>query len=69
MSSVLLDPITQRKKDVEACSLVDIRPRPASYDSGEEFSFTRLIHVQELVEFEDEILDRCVFDDDCLHVA
>ena len=69
MSSVLLDHITPRKKDVQACSPADVRPHPLSYDSGEEFSFARLIHVQELIEFEDEVLDRYVFDDDCLHVA
>lgn len=69
MSSVLLDPITQQTKDLKAFSSVEMRPRPASYDSGEEFSFARLVHIQELIEFEDEVLDRCIFDDACLHVT
>jgi len=69
MSSVLLDPITQQKKAVKASSPVDLRPHPVSYDSGEEFSFARLIHVQELLESEDEVSDRYVFDDEYLHVS
>jgi hypothetical protein len=69
MPSALLDPITQQQKDAKACSPADIRPCPLSHDSGEEFSFARLLHVQELIQSEDEILDRRVFDDDFLHVA
>lgn len=67
--AALLDPTTYQKKEVKSCSLGDTKPRVESYDSGEEFSFAHLVHVHELVEFEDQVLNRYVFDDECLHVA
>jgi len=49
MSSVLLDPIVQAKRDLEPGK----PPRLQSFDSGEEFSFAHLVRVHELVEFDD----------------
>jgi len=69
MSSLLLDPLIQLKKDVKACSPADMRPHPVSHDSGEEFGFARLAKVKELIEFEDAVSDRYAFDDECLHGA
>ena len=69
MSSVL-EPLTSYvETEVKSYSATEIRPNMESYDSGQEFSFARLVHVHELVEIEDQELDRLVFDDSCLHVA
>ena len=69
MSSVL-EPLTSYLgTEVKSCSATGMKPSSGSYDSCEEFSFARLVRVRELVEIEDQELDRCVFDDECLHVA
>ena len=69
MSSVLLDPITQEKKDVSECSRTSAQPHPASYDSGEEFSLAHFVHDCELIEQEDQTSDRSVLEDEYLPVA
>lgn len=48
---------------------VETKPHLESFDSGEEFSLAHLVHLYELLEIEDQEVDRCVFDDSCLHVA
>ena len=71
MSSVL-EPLTSYLEaevtEVKMCS-AELKPSPESFDSGEECSFARLVRVYELLEIEDQELDRCVFEDGCLHVA
>lgn len=68
MSSVL-EPLIYSKKDVKSCSSEEIKLSLESFDSGEECSLSRLVHVHQLLEIEDQELDRCIFDDACLHVA
>lgn len=69
MSSVL-EPLTSyARKEVKSYRRAEIRPILDSYDSGEECSFAHLVRLYELVEIEDRELDRCVFDDECLHVS
>lgn len=48
---------------------VDPKPLLESYDSAQECSFARLVRLYELLEIEDQEIDRCVFDDSCLNVA
>ena len=69
MSSVLLDPITQEKKDVSECSPTSAQPHPASYDSGEEFSLAHFVHDCELIEQEDQASAQSVLDDEYQTVA
>lgn len=45
------------------------KPHLESLDSGEECSFSHLVRLYELLEIEDQEVDRYVFDDSCLHVA
>lgn len=54
MSSVLLDPIVQVKRNLESGE----PPRLQSYDSAEECSFAHLMRVRELVELDDAVPDR-----------
>lgn len=69
MSSVLEPRTSYLQTELSLRSAGEIKPGLESLDSGEEFSFARLVRVYELVEIEDKELDRCVFDDECLHVA
>lgn len=67
--SAVLEPLTSYiEPEVKSRSAAEIKPTPDSYDSCEECSFARLVRVFELLEIEDQELDRCVFDDSCLHV-
>lgn len=70
MSSVL-DPITSSylEAEVKSSSVAEVKLNLESYDSAEECSLARLVRVHELLETEDQTLDRYVFDDTCLHVA
>ena len=69
MSSVL-EPLTSYlDTGVNSRSVTETRPNPESYDSGEECSLARFVRVFELLEIEDRELDKCVFDDVCLHIA
>lgn len=52
MSSVLLEPHTHEIEDVKPYVPADPRPRPESYDSGEECSLAHLAHLYKLVELE-----------------
>lgn len=68
--SAVLDPVTSYiETEVKPCSVAEMKLRLESYDSAEECSLARLVRVYELLEIEDKALDRCVFDDTCLHVA
>ena len=67
MSSVL-EPLTSYV-DGKSCTAAEIKPSFESFDSGEECSLARLVRLYELLEIEDQEIDRCIFDDSCLHVA
>ena len=69
MSSVLDALTANLETELTSRLESETKPQPRSYDSGEECSFARLVHLYELVEIEDRELDRCVFEDACLHVA
>jgi len=50
-------------------SQLQTKPHLESFDSGEECSLAHLVQLYELLEIEDQEVDRYVFDDSCLHVA
>ena len=68
MSSVL-EPLTSYLEVEISSAAAEIKPSLESYDSAEEFTFVRLVRLYELAEIEDQELNRCIFDDQCLHVA
>lgn len=68
MSAVLESLTSYIDAEVNSRSAAEMKPTPESYDSSEECSIARLVRVFELMEIEDRELDRCVFDDCCLHV-
>jgi len=53
----------------EAIRRTETRPRPASYDSGEEFSVDHLRELYRLLEFENHELEQHVFSNSCLYGA
>ena len=69
MSAVLYPLISPVEQETNILLPPETKPNPESYDSGEECSLAHLVHVLELLEGDDQQVDRCVFDDFCLHVA
>lgn len=68
--SLVLDPLTScAKKPVKSCSATESKLALESYDSGEEFSLARLAHICDLIEIEDQEMDKNVLEHECLQIA
>jgi hypothetical protein len=66
----VLEPMTvQPAMNPRVESQLQTKPHLESFDSGEECSLAHLVQLYELLEIEDQEVDRYVFDDSCLHVA